>query len=250
LNLECRDIPPGGLTRQIQPAAVGKERAAATLRVGSHHVITGEVQQSNTRGIRVTEHHAHGATPDKSDGPFGRLDDGGGEFRRLIRRWVGRNEADRFLQARREEPVKPKPLQKPGGSQSQAQTARDREDPFDHHAAQESLPGRPPVSGLYKIARLLEKRAILDSRRAGYFTRAAAQAKVDVSHACRIQRQAAILKRAHEVDTPAGGFVLITGLEIGRTSTEAKPAVDTGQRLAFIQKSGLRRHAFRSGNIR
>src|SRR5688572_4091254 len=76
VSTECFDIPGRIFPRLVEASAMGEKRAATNLVSRRDDVEPRDVQQSNTRGVRVTEHHAHRATSDEAHSAFGGLDCG------------------------------------------------------------------------------------------------------------------------------------------------------------------------------
>jgi hypothetical protein len=87
-----------------------------------------------------------------------------------------------------------------------------------------------------KIAGFLQERAVLHAGGTSHFARPAAEAQINMLNARGIQGQTPSLKGAHDVDAAARRFVLVAGLEIGRTSAEAEAAVNAGERFFIVEK--------------
>src|SRR5258705_2459251 len=66
-SFECFDVAPGAIARARKISAVRKQRAATSLSRGCDHVITGAIQQLDTRAIGFAKHHCHDATAHKPD---------------------------------------------------------------------------------------------------------------------------------------------------------------------------------------
>ena len=123
------------------------------------------------------------------------------------------------------------------GAQGEIHAFRKGQDSLDGHAAKESLEEPTVVMALDVVASGFEERAVLDAAGTGGLAGAAAEAKVDVAHGGVGQRQAAVLERAHEVDSAAGRVVLVAGLQVGRARGKAEAAVDAGKRLVVIEEA-------------
>ena len=96
---------------------------------------------------------------------------------------------------------------------------------------------------LDEVACLLQKRAILDPGRACHFACATAQAQIDMLDAGILNRQAAVLQRTHDINTPARRFVFVPGLQVRRAGAQAKAAVNAGERFLLVEKLGRGGHA-------
>ena len=86
------------------------------------------------------------------------------------------------------------------------------------------------------IARVLKEIAVFRAAGAGGFTGATAETTVDMAYWAIVDRQASILYGAHQVDASAGRIVFIARLKISRARRETQSAVDTGERLVFVNK--------------
>ena len=88
-------------------------------------------------------------------------------------------------------------------------------------------------------ARSLQQLSVLNARGTHLFTRAAPEAPVNVPFKRRgVVGESSFANSAHEIEPAAWTIVFIAGNDVGRTSFQAQPAVNAGEKfLLFSSKS-------------
>src|SRR5262249_34485700 len=139
---------------------------------------------------------------------------------------------------------KPVVAQETRDRENHLQTLRVREDVAQRQFEQSILKRRAATGLLFqnRLARRFEQRSVADSRRAGRFAGAAAQAEIDVAlEAGGIGVEPALGDGAHQKDSPARAVVFIAELLVGRAGGQAESAVNAAQQfLRFGAKRDLK----------
>jgi hypothetical protein len=89
-----------------------------------------------------------------------------------------------------------------------------RKHPLDRHSPEECVQKTPPMMCLHMVAGVFQQVAVGDPAGTDRLAGPAPEAKIEMSHRRFPEREPSLLERAHQVDAPPRGIVLIPCLQI------------------------------------